>query len=132
MVPTVVYDQLKFWLPLVSAFLLAYKGFQSIKKSVDGWAAKLFDNHLSHIQSATTDTVTETKATNELLKASAIKDTDIARHVSEVKDTLAASDKLTRAHEDKEMMVWQGVVNTLTVLEDRTRMKTPRRSPRRR
>lgn len=131
MVPTVIYDQLKFWLPLASAFILAYKGFQSIKKSIDGWAEKLFSNHLFHIQEATTNTVTETKATNELLKASALRDLDIARHVTEVKESLQANEKMTRGHEDKEMMVWQGVVNTLTVLEDRSRIKTPRRARRR-
>lgn len=125
--PPLIYEQMKFWLPLVSAFVLAYKGFQSIKSSIDGWAAKLFDNHLSHIQTATMSTVTETKTTNDLLKAAALKGVEVATHVADVKKALADSDGKQRAHEEKEMMVWQGVVNTLTVLEDRSRMKTPRR-----
>lgn len=132
MLPTALYDQLKFWLPLISGFVLAYKGFKSLKKSIDGWASNLFDNHLSHIQAATASTVAETKATNALLEAAASRDMEVARHVAEVKSALDLHEVKIQAHEDKEMVVWQGVVNTLTVLEDRSRGKTPRRVSRRR
>lgn len=134
-----VYDQLKYWLPLASAFVLAYKGFQSIKKSIDGWAEALFHNHLSHIQDATVATVEATNKTNELLTARAQRDVEVAQHVLDVKTELAKTNAETlttvafvrddiKQHEEKEMQVWQGVVNTLAVLEDRSG-RPLRRSP---
>lgn len=134
----VIYDQLKYWLPMASAFALAVKGFQVIKKSIDGWAETLFKNHLNHIQEATAATVEATNITNQLLTTAAVNNLETAKHVAEVKaDLLAYTTGITanvssiktdiKEHEDKEMTVWQGVVNTLTVLEDRSRIKTPRR-----
>lgn len=132
MLSTVIYEQLKFWLPVISGFLLTYKGFKSFKTSVDDWAAKLFDNHLSHIQTATMSTVDATNKTNDLLAASALKDIDVARRVEDARKALDENESKRVAHEEKEMLVWHGVVNTLTVLEDRSRIKTPRRTVRRR
>ena len=143
MISTVVYDQLKFWLPMVSAFVLAYKGFRSIKKSIDGWAETLFRNHLSHIQDATIATVAATNETNKLLVQAATHAVETAKNVEAVKTELAfnradLTDNIRtvrtdlKDHGDKEMAVWMGVVNTLSLLEDRSRRVTPKRTPRRR
>lgn len=97
--PSILYDAVKFWLPLLSAFALVWKAYSGAKKNVSDWAETLFSNHLSHIQAATETTVEETRQTNTLLAQ----------------------------HTEKEMAVWAGVVNTLAVLEDRTRKSSPRR-----
>jgi hypothetical protein len=95
------YEVLKFWLPIISAFGLIIKAYIGAKKNVGDWANTLLSNHLTHIQDATMKTVEETQRTNDLISQ----------------------------HNEKEMAVWQGVVNTLAVLEDRTRSRsrTPRR-----
>lgn len=101
--PLVLYEAVKFWLPLMTIGTLLVKAYLTTKKNIGGWAEKLLSNHLSHIQKATETTVAETKITNELLIQ----------------------------HTEKEMSVWAGVVNTLAVLEDRTRRsRTPSRTRR--
>jgi len=76
-------------------------------------------NHLAHIQEATETTVAETKKTNEILQASSRQTNDIAIKLTD--------------HVEKSTLVWDGIVRTLVVLEDRTKnsRKTPR-TPRRR
>lgn len=94
-----MYGELKFWLPMISGFSLAAGIWFKAKKSMQEWASKLLDNHLSHIQTAT-------------------------------ENTAASLSGLTQAlinHEEKEMQVWQGVVRTLDVLEDRTSRSRARR-----
>jgi len=136
---SVIYEQLRYWLPLFSGFVFAYKGFKSVKKSLDGWA----ETHLLGIQDATANTVVATNKTNELLVASALHDSQVAEQAAIVKTDLLTNNQdvkngflLIREdikdHADKEMAVWMGVVNTLSLLEDRGRRPTPRRrSPRR-
>ena len=99
----VVYGELKFWLPFITIGTLVWKA----RAAVNGWAEKLFTNHLHHIEKATIETVEETKKTNGLLKESSGK-------LDMVQNTLST-------HHDKQLQVWQGVVGTLSVLEDRTR-----------
>lgn len=117
-----VYTGLKYWLPLISAFGLVMKGWKSAKAEISKSMDTLLNNHLSHIQTATETTVTETKKTNELLTA---------RHAEAaiVVAKMEAFQKDQTEHNDRSMQVWQGVASTLAILEDRTR-RTPR--PRRR
>jgi hypothetical protein len=119
-----LFSGVRFWLPMVTAFMLVVKGFLSIKASIAGWMDTLLNNHLSHIESATVNTHTETQKTNALLVASAAQDVQVAAKVAEVKTVV-------EEHQKKEELVWQGIVNTLVILEDRTR-QTIRHSPRRR
>lgn len=116
--PISFYAGLKFWLPLASAFALTIKAYSTAKKNLSEWADKLLNNHLTHIEAATTLTHTETVKTNTLLASQALQAGTVAKHVEEVKTTL-------NDHTDKEMQVWQGVVNTLAILEDRS-SRTPR------
>lgn len=118
----VVYVAIKYWGPVLGFFAIVIKAYLSGKKNVGAWANSLLTNHLAHIQDATETTVAETKKTNDLLASQALQQVTVAKHVDEVKTALSD-------HTDKEMQVWNGVVNTLAVLEDRTR-RTPR--PRRR
>lgn len=48
-----LYAALKFWLPMVTAFILICKGYTSGVNKLTTWADKLLNNHLSHIQTAT-------------------------------------------------------------------------------
>lgn len=116
------YEILKWWGPILAFGSLIIKAYFTMKKSVGEFLNSLLHNHLAHIQDATALTVTETQKTNTLLAAASLKDIETAAAVVHVKDTL-------EIHHEKETQVWSGILNTLTVLEDRTR-RTPR--PRRR
>jgi len=123
--PNVFYEAIKFWLPMTTALTLVVKAYLGAKRGVSGWAEQLLSNHLSHIQTATETTVQETRETNKLLTVAAQRDLDVATKVVEVKDTL-------QEHHEKQQVVWNGILNTLTVLEDRTRRSVRKtRSPRR-
>lgn len=50
--PNMVYESIRFWLPLTAAVGLYFK----LKKGVSEWASSLLDNHLTHIQDATQTT----------------------------------------------------------------------------
>lgn len=103
-----IMEQIRWWLPLVSGFALVIKAYMSAKANVSEWASRLLDNHLAHIEVATTSTHEETKNTNVLL---------------------AKQSDMILDHQSKNLEVWQGVVGTLKVLEDRTRVRkaTPKR-----
>jgi hypothetical protein len=105
-----VYTELKYWLPLVTIVTIGWKA----KAAITTWADSILNNHLHSIQVATQSTEVETKKTNSIL----VNNTDKL-------DVLAAN---LSSHQEKEAIVWQGVVNTLTILEDRTRSsRTPKK-----
>jgi len=104
------YTEFKFWAPLLTAITLVWKA----KGALTGYMDALMTNHLSHIQAATVETVAETKKTNSLLE-------DHTEKLVMVQNTM-------RDHNEKEMQVWTGIVNTLAVLEDRTRRSPSRKA----
>jgi hypothetical protein len=116
--PSALYSFLKWAAPILGATGFALKMRTDVLKRADDWANKLLNNHLNHIQTATMETVAETKTTNKLLAAAALKDIETANRVTEVKETLIE-------HHDREQQVWGGILNTLSVLEDRTRRSRP-------
>lgn len=121
--PTALYGLIKWAAPVLGATGFALTLRKDILKRADEWANTLLNNHLRHIQDATTETVSETKKTNDLLASAALRDIEVANKVHEVKQTLVD-------HHEKQQQVWSGILQTLTVLEDRTRRRTPRRTPR--
>lgn len=104
-----VYTELKYWLPLITIVTLGWKA----KAAITLWADSLLNNHLHSIQEATQSTEIETKKTNSLLA-------DNTGKLEMLQSTVSA-------HQEKEVQVWQGVVNTLAVLEDRTSRHTPKK-----
>ena len=96
------YSEIKFWLPLITIITVFYKA----KTAVSGWADTLLNNHLHGIEQATVSTVTETKETNVLLRDSSGK-------LDMIQNTLAD-------HQEKNLQVWQGVVESLTILKERS------------
>jgi hypothetical protein len=116
----VLYEGLKFWLPVVTGFGIVIKAYvhaakkvAETKNSVQAWADTMLNNHLHSIQDATMQTVSETKKTNALLKDSAQQAIAVADHVERVASTISS-------HQEKEAQVWAGVVKTLAIIEDRT------------
>ena len=114
--PNVAYEIIKFWLPLVSGFLLVVKAYFSAKRNVGEYANKLLNNHLHSIQDATIATVAETKRTNDILAKSVDKTNYIAAAVDD--------------HTEKETQVWSGILQTLAILEDRSRKSSNARRKR--
>jgi hypothetical protein len=109
-----IYEQVRFWLPLISGFGLVIKAYSSAKNNISEFCNKLLDNHLSHIEVATVSNAEEAKQTNILLK-------DHAGKIDMVQNTL-------RDHHEKQLQVWQGVIEGLTILKERTRAsRTPKR-----
>jgi len=106
----VAYQEAKYWLPLITIATIVWKA----KTAIIVWADALLNNHLHSIQEATVSTVIETKKTNTLLEDHSGK--------------LLMLQNTTRDHNEKEMQVWTGVVNTLAVLEDRTRRTASRKA----
>jgi len=98
------YTELKYWLPMVTIGTIIWK----TKSAITVWADQLLNNHLYSIQEATKNTETETKRTNDLLGDNTGKLNMLQNTVHE--------------HNEKEIQVWSGIVKTLAVLEDRTRV----------
>jgi hypothetical protein len=103
------YTELKYWLPMVTIATIIWKA----KTAVTVWADQLLNNHLHSIQSATMSTEVETKKTNSLLG-------DNTGKLNMLQNTV-------HDHQEKELRVWEGVVNTLSILEDRTSRGTPKK-----
>jgi hypothetical protein len=130
--PSVLYGVIKWAAPVLGATGFALTMRKDILKRADEWANTLLNNHLNHIQDATVQTVLETKKTNDILarneealNASVLRDIEVSQRVTEVKQTLDE-------HHEKQQQVWNGILNTLAVLEDRTRRRTPRPTSRKR
>jgi hypothetical protein len=100
------YEQLRWWLPIISAFGLVIKAYTSTKKGVTEFAERLLDNHLAGIEAATTSTEVLTKKTNELLAGQSGK-------IDMVQSTL-------HDQQAKNLQVWAGILESLTILKERT------------
>src|ERR1019366_3757466 len=105
--PNSIYGELRYWLVWVSAFGIVIKAYFSVKKNASEWMALLLDNHLSHIQAATTATAETTKDTNDVLRESAGK-----------LDMLQAT---IVDYQTKNLQVWMAVTENLAILKDRSR-----------
>lgn len=104
--PLVVYETIKFWLPALTVLSLVVKAYFTAKKNIGVFCDKLLTNHLSHIELAVSNTESETKKTNDLLRDAAHKDEIVARDLTE--------------HQARQTIIWESVAKTLAVLEDRT------------
>src|ERR1017187_4574774 len=102
-----IYEQIKFWLPIISAFGIITKAYFGAKKNVTEFADKLLTNHLTHIEQATVSTEAETKKTNVLLTESSGKLDTIQSQLSE--------------QHSQQILAWQGIIESLAVLKERTR-----------
>ncbi len=122
--PTAFYSFLKWAAPLLGAsgFLLTLR--KDFLKRADDWANTLLNNHLAHIQASMSEVVIETKLTNDLLRTADRRDLDSVIRVGEVKQALILN-------QDKQQVVWDGVLKSLTLLEDRTRPSSRPRTRRR-
>ena len=114
-----LYSEIKFWLPMVAAFSVVIKAYLGGKSKVSAWADSLLNNHLHGIETATKSTEIETKKTNDLLRTAADRDIATASKVETVQNTLLS-------HHEKQLEVWHGVTQALTILKERTR--TPRKT----
>jgi len=109
-----IYNEAKFWLPMITVFTIVIKAYLSGKKNVSDWADSLLNNHLHGIEQATKSTEEETKKTNSLLTEAAQRDIATAGKVDMVQST-------PHEHHGRELQVWQTVAEALTVLKERTR-----------
>ena len=118
--PNSLYGEIKFWLPMVTAFGIIVKAYLNGKKGVSEWASSLLDNHLHSIETATKSTESETRRTNTLLTEAAQREVATAGKVDMVQGTL-------NTHHERQLEVWKEVAQALTVLKERTRVCSPSR-----
>ena len=116
-----LYGELKWWLPMLAGFGMVIKAYLSGKRGVSEWASSLLDNHLHSIETATKSTESETRRTNTLLTEAATREMATAGKVDMVQGTL-------NIHHERQLEVWHGVTEALTVLKERTRACNPSRS----
>ena len=105
----VAYTEMKFWLPMITVAAIVWKA----KTSVTGWVDKLFSNHLAHIEAATVNTAKETIQTNCLLRDSVGKLDMVQNTVND--------------QHEKNLQVWAGVCESLTILKERSTRSTPKK-----
>jgi hypothetical protein len=122
--PNSLYGEIKFWLPMVTAFGIIVKAYLNGKKGVSEWASSLLDNHLHSIETATKSTESETRRTNTLLTEAATREMATAGKVDMVQGTL-------NTHHERQLEVWKEVAQALTVLKERTRVCSPSRRAKR-
>ena len=91
--PNSLYGEIKFWLPMVTAFGIIVKAYLNGKKGVSEWASSLLDNHLHSIETATKSTESETRRTNTLLTEAATREMATAGKVDMVQGTLNTTTK---------------------------------------
>jgi hypothetical protein len=121
--PNSLYGEIKFWLPMVTAFGIIVKAYLNGKKGVSEWASNLLDNHLHSIETATKSTESETRRTNTLLTEAAQREIATAGKVDMVQGSL-------NTHHERQLEVWKEVTMALTVLKERTQACSPSRSKR--
>lgn len=51
----IVYELIKFWLPILGAAAMLYRGARAARTGISAWANQLLDNHMAHIQKAAED-----------------------------------------------------------------------------
>jgi hypothetical protein len=121
--PNSLYGEIKFWLPMVTAFGIIVKAYLNGKKGVSEWASNLLDNHLHSIETATKSTESETRRTNTLLTEASQREIATAGKVDMVQGSL-------NTHHERQLEVWKEVTMALTVLKERTWACSPSRSKR--
>ena len=94
------YEIVKYWLPLITVFLLCTKAYFSGKKNIAEWANALLNNHVAHIQKA-------------------VEATANAQHEGNVRLSKLSED--LQEHHESELKAWQSVSTTLELLKDRTK-----------
>ncbi len=109
-----IYDQLKFWLPIVTAFGIVIKGYFTVKNNVSSWADQLLHNHMHHIEVAVKSNADEAVKTNVLLTAAAERETYVSSKVDMVQATL-------HDHRTQEAAIWKDVIEAMTILKERTK-----------
>lgn len=104
-----VHEALKFWLPVISAFLLVIKGWKTLVRKLTEWTEKLLNNHLHHIEintAAAVELLRELPAEFKTLRGDqAISFMDIRRDLTTVVDT--------------NNKVQQAILTNLEILKDR-------------
>lgn len=100
-----IYEIVKFWLPIATAFGLVIRGWKSAKGGVTQWADLLLNNHLSHIQTAT-------EASASLLKEVRDNGVSAAAAVAQISQDL-------RLHEDSTLKVQRDILVGIEILKDR-------------
>jgi hypothetical protein len=109
-----IYDQLKFWLPIVTALGIVIKGYLTVKNNVSSWADQLLHNHMHHIEEAVKSNADEAMKTNALLTAAAERETSVGMKVDMVQATI-------HERSTQEAAVWKDVIEALTILKERTK-----------
>lgn len=106
MISQVLYETIKFWLPLATAGGFLIKAFLAGKRGVSTWASQLLDNHMAHIQQAAEDASASLSAMTE-------SNRQIAETMKEMRGDFQQS-------YTENARVQTAILTNLEVLKDRT------------
>ncbi len=130
-----LYDQAKYWLPLITIFSLLVHAYRTTGKKLTTWAESIIsskvdpvivllkgvnteivemnNNHLAHIESATKETLTVLTSMHESQLRVEDKQDKVAAKIEQVTDDL-------RDHEKDDNRIQGEILASLEVLKDRT------------
>ena len=97
------YEIVKWWLPIISAFGLVIKGWNTGKRMVTGWVDKLLNNHLRHIEQNTAETASVMRAGFE-----------------EQALSFQGLGSFMHSHSEMDAKVQQAILTNLEILKDRS------------
>src|SRR5208282_5633904 len=101
-----MYDAIKFWLPITTAFTVVYGAYRNVLTKVTIWGNQLLENHLTHIQSATEDSARVLKEVRDNQATQLVQATTTAVAVAKVAVDL-------EKHEEADGEVQQKILTAL-------------------
>lgn len=108
---TAAYEFLKWWLPIISAFTIIIRGWRTVVDRVTGWAEKLLNNHLHHIEANTAEAATALRETQEEFRT--LRSDQAIAFLDQRRDMVAFMDGNNK--------IQQSILLNLEVLRDRDR-----------
>jgi len=119
-----LYELVRYWMPYIGGGWLILKAGYWIKERIDllqsgvtEWGHKLLDNHLSHIQKYTEQTVTLLGEVRDNQITQAMKAEEARIEVKQVAEQL-------KIHEQDDKNVQEKLLSGIEVLKDRTKNLT--------
>jgi hypothetical protein len=119
MTPTAILAFLKYWLPVVSAFVLVIKGYISFSERVSAFADKFMANHMAHVQLSLDGIRTASEATAAVLLAHSETLEGIRTDSRLTVGTITQVQGDLKDHEKSDDLVQQKILTSLEVLRDR-------------
>jgi hypothetical protein len=115
----VIYEAVKFWLPLLTVAGVLYRAYKKVTNGVQAWADCLLHNHLTHIQSSTQETVCVLKEVRDSQNTQAESITEVGKNILDVKQNITKVADDLADHINGDGQLQQQIATDLAILKDR-------------